>query len=284
MSKTIGVGRASRSTQLGDSGGSGRLRRRRAELSAPPTGRGGGTAAQAPRPDTARTTPPNPKSWDKDDGNYADFTTYDSATTKEYKDWFRKMTALSGTLGYADSHSIKSDNFTDTVKQAIWRWSQNPSVFNDPLRTRDKGFRKTESGKRERELSKAFKYELDRGIIVARGVDSHTVPNVGDITQSKTYLSTAYGGKAFDRPVRYIIRIPKGERVLHVSNRVDSSPIAYYSGYLGSFGPSENEILLRKNAVFRTTKVEQKGSKTIVYQDFLGYGSVKKLSRRKLKG
>lgn len=136
----------------------------------------------------------------------------------------------------------------------------------------------------ERELSKAFKYELDRGIIVSRGVEMHPLPQVGQFTQNKGYTSTAYDGKDWasgpeDLPIRYIIRIPRGSRVLHMSGKIGKS-----RSYLGPYHDEESEILLRKNAVFKTTKIEKSGGKINVYQDFLGYGSIKKMSKRKLKG
>lgn len=301
MSKTLGIGKASLGTVEG--------RRRERRRVAANSGGGGSTTFQdnAPEQNTRGINKRTLAEWDKDDGYYAPFHTAQSKYTQEFKDWMSKMESI-GT-DYDKSHRKMAEDLDFYSKLAIYNYTVNAAKFNSPLFKGSNDFSGyfnqpsflnndpksypngymgikltgLEAKKIERALSKSFKYELDRGITVARGVDMHRVPSVGQITQNKIYTSTAYAGEDWattgSKPIRYIIRIPKGTRVLHASGKFGKS-----DNYLSSLGKSEAEILLRKNAVFKTTKVEQVGYVTNVYQDFLGYGSVKKMSKRQLKG
>lgn len=274
----------------------------------------------------ARSSEPTPvKEWDKDDGNYSDFTYFTG--NKELKSWLKGKTVTK-------DWPKASDGFTQEMLLALHNYTIGSGRFNIPLREnlpfvgnvdekgkpikspsymnaneirwgklsydyRDGGdlrqfvpmsITSAEVKKLEKALSRSFKHELDRGIVVARGTeqDISTLPKVGDITVNKAYTSTAYGGSDWANtlgyPVKYVIRMPKGSRVVHLSGKLSNGkPLSYHDG-------REEEILIRKNAVFRTTNVvvsldKKTGKNTAtVYQDFLGYGSPKKLSKRQLKG
>ena len=252
--------------------------------------------------------------WEKDDGNYIDLTSkrlsqYSNTIEQwEFDELYRVLPSFEA------DHNNAVSKFSELNEKAIYNYTDGSGRFNIPLRTGspfkgsgdvdwviqpissanphynpkiESNFTPKDAKKLEKALSRSFKHELSTGIVVASGADMFpgAVPKVGDITVNKGYTSTAYGNKDWaadpisDKPVRYIITVPKGSRILHVSGENKKGE------YLSKYNFSESEILLRKNAVMRTTKVvNQPNGKVYVYQDFLGYGSPKKLSRRKLKG
>jgi hypothetical protein len=254
--------------------------------------------------------------WDKDDGNYADYTRVDSTD----KDWLAEIGSWAGgkfdpSRGGPKAHA----KFSEDMLTAIYNYSYGSGRFNIPLRDgvpfegsdgpnelewfipryllrepADYRYQildgikvpitSNEAKKLEKALSRAYTYETDRGIIVARGGSASSgLPKVGDLTVTRGYTSTAYDGQdwGLTQPtrVRYIIRIPNGSRILHISGQYrDKVPMDPWNSI-------EAEILLRKNSVFRTTAVkEQPNGQIYIYQDFLGYGSKDKLKNRQLKG
>lgn len=261
----------------------------------------------------------------KDDGNYSDFTYFTG--NKELKSWLKGPTVTKDWPKAADgftpemllalhNYTIGSGRFNAPLRQDLpfvgnvdekgrpikppsyidaseIRWGKLSYEYRAGGEIREfvpMKITSAEVKKLERALSRSFKHELDRGIVVARGTeqDISTIPKVGDITFNKGYTSTAYGGSDWANtlgyPVKYVIRMPKGSRVVHLSGKLsDGKPLSFH-------GDREEEILIRKNAVFRTTNVVITNDKrtgkpnAIVYQDFLGYGSPKKLSKRQLKG
>ena len=255
--------------------------------------------------------------WEKDDGKYIDLT---SKRKFDYNDPDDEASDWTSRELYKILPSFKADHnnavskFSEPMEQAIYNYSAGSGRFNVPLRTgspfkgyedidwmipanssanpginavEDPNFTAKDAKRLEKALSRSFKHELSNGIVVASGSDMFpgAIPNVGDITVNKGYTSTAYGNndwavvRSYNKPIRYIITVPKGSRILHVSGKNKKGED------LSKYSYTESEILLRKNAVMRTTKVvTQPNGKIYVYQDFLGYGSPKKLSRRKLKG
>lgn len=249
--------------------------------------------------------------WDKDDGNYVNYTNPGSADS----DWLKEI----GLTDFNSNSRIAKiqSKFSEDTLTAIHNYTLGSGRFNIPLITgaqfegsngpnnihwhfpkyfnnagqkdlsgngQEIYFFSPENAKKlEKAFSRAFKYETDRGIIVARGTNEKLIPSVGDITQSKGYTSTAYDGQDWgildNLPVRYIIRIPRGTRILHASSQ-------YRDGvHLDNFDGEEREIILRKNAVFRTTAVKkQPNGQIYVYQDLLGYGSKNKFKNRFLNG
>lgn len=265
------------------------------------------------------------REWAKDDGNYADFTY--KTSNKELKDWLKSKSVSSDWKKISDSfdqdtltaiynYSLGSGRFNTPLRENlpfignvndVGKWIPVPDyaelsagkwykISHEKRKNTDLKITKhldvtaKQAKKFERSLSRAFKHELDRGIIVARGAKHYAgaIPNVGDITFNKGYTSTAYGGEDWAEqlgyPLKYVIRLPKGSKVLHVSGKQsDGTSLSYHDD-------GEAEILIRKNSVFRTTNVTSSVNKrtgiteTVIYQDFLGYGSPKKLSRRMLQG
>ena len=251
--------------------------------------------------------------WDKDDGNYVNYTDLNSADA----DWLEEIgkknfnpnrgagkihsNFSADTLTAIYNYTVGSDRFNLPIRKKVrWEGSNGPSNLKwfipkqlvvDLKKYRQKAedgvstvVTAKEARKLEKALSRAFKYETDRGIIVARGGSASSgIPKVGELTKLRGYTSTADNGKDWgvfmQTPVRYIIRIPKGSRILHISGQNRDGI------HMDSLKGRENEILVRKNAVFRTTAVKkQPNGQTYIYQDFLGYGSKDKLKNRQLKG
>lgn len=244
--------------------------------------------------------------WDKDDGNYVNYTNPGSADSE----WLEEI----GAIFFNPNTRIAKiqSKFSEDQITAIYNYALGAGKFNFPLRGLSKfegsegehdntwyipkylfkdylgdnyiNLSSKEEKHFERELSRTFKYTTDRGIIVARGGSASSgIPKVGELTKLRGYTSTAYNGKDWgvfmQTPVRYIIRIPKGSRILHISGQNRDGI------HMDSLKGRENEILLRKNAVFRTIAVKkQPNGQTYIYQDFLGYGSKDKLKNRQLKG
>lgn len=253
--------------------------------------------------------------WDKDDGNYFNYANPNSADTE----WLTEIGAINSPFNPNSGGSRAHAKFSEDMLTAIYNYSFGSNRFNKPLR---KGvpfegsngenelkwfipryllkdpesynqtmldgvnvtFTSKEAKKLEKALSRAYKYETDRGIVVARGGSASSgLPKVGDLTVTKGYTSTAYNGQDWgitaSTPVRYIIRIPKGSRILHVSGKYRDRV------HMDAWNGMEHEILLRKNSVFRTTAVETKpNGQVYIYQDYLGFGSKNKFKNRFLKG